>query len=211
MTSSLLPTAQRIVDGPWQHASGAREACAGGPSAWAAFVETSAPLAPFVFGRLDHARCRDDAAMRFIGPVEVMVRLLPVWACEAFEEPRDGWVRAHAIAVATEPFEAQETRPFVEDAEPALDVALTCKARSWITAVVVETGSYAPGVALLARRGAYGVLERRVLELLAVEADAGEPQPRPSSIVPAFSTCFEPRSSTEVLPYELRRRGPGGP
>lgn len=84
---------QQILDGRWQHASAARQACR--DKTWAAFVRETAPARPARLGRRDHARCLPLAASAPAGPFLASVELVPLWGCVTDEAPADEWVAVH--------------------------------------------------------------------------------------------------------------------
>ena len=207
MAADPLATAQVIVDGPWRHAAAARTACRAGAASWSAFVDTAAPPAPRLLGRVDFARCCRQAAAEFAGPHDRPVRLVPLWAGSAEEEPAADWFVAHAIQMDEGAFSVVESGPQYHDAATALPRMATCRARVWRVAHVVESRSYSPEIPLLARRGAYGVLASEVIELMSVEETEGEPLARPTAVVPAFGSWFEPRTGGLSSHPTLKRNG----
>ena len=90
---SSIAIVQRVLDGPWRHASAARQACRDG--AWAAFVRGAAPARPTLFGRGDHARCIVLAESAPTGPILGSLELVPLWGCLTYETPADDWVAVH--------------------------------------------------------------------------------------------------------------------
>lgn len=185
--------AQRILDGPWQHAGAAVAACRRG--AWREFVRAHAPPRPALFGRADHARCLELAANSLEGPRTVRLALVPLWACSAAEEESNGWVAVHGVAQSGHPMYVQEAGPFIAsgDAERRAEAVWECQARRWACKVVAESQFYGPGVELPFRAGAYCVVDRTCFDVLAVEPREADPIQRPTAKVPIFSTLVEPR------------------
>jgi hypothetical protein len=190
---SLLDAAQAIVDGPWRHAARARHACVEGQ--WRRFIAATSPRAPRLIGRFDHAACVTAAATMCTGPEAVVVDVVPVWACSADECASRVWVAVHAMRIGGDNVCIVESGPHDVDARPSLSHAVTCRARRWRIANVVDSRSYAPDIAMSVRRGAYGVVAGDVLALDDISAAVGDAQPPPHVEVPPFCTWFEPRVS----------------
>jgi hypothetical protein len=138
------------------------------------------------------------------GPRVVDVVLYPVWAGDStdIEHPTNKWFAAHAVSVDGEKLHVCEHGPHLEDAAPRIDEHIAARARVWDVGRVVSTGHYPPSITLALRRGAFGVSAATVLEVTEVGAveisplsrrTASAPLPRPTTDVPAFSVCFEPR------------------
>jgi hypothetical protein len=104
------------------------------------------------------------------------------------------WVAVHGVAHEGV-LQVQEAGPFigVPDASPRADALWECAVRRWTAATVVESRSYAPGIPLMLRAGAFGVLGLALDEVLSVEERETEPVPRPAREVPMFASWFEPR------------------
>jgi hypothetical protein len=199
---NTVPIAQAIVDGRWRHAAEARAACRDGT--WAAFVASTAPERPVLVGRFDHGACVERAASMFSGAREVDFEIVPVWACgNDDEEPSGRWCRAHAIRACGEPLGLAEVGPIDRDADPQLDVRVRGRARAWDVGNVVRCGSYAPDIDLALRRGDFGVLAGRVLDVLGVTVEPGVALPPPTIVVPPFCAWVEPR--VDGLAADVRR------
>jgi hypothetical protein len=197
----LLAIARRIVDGPYQHAAAAREACRSGR--WAELAQRTAPERPGLFGgRGDWAACIELASRTFSGPKPVTVTIVPAWGCSTDEGASTEWVEIHAVVVdAREPYIA-EAGPWYEPAEPQLRSVVVARANAFDVAWVVPTRSYAPSIELMLRRGKYGVLAARVIDLLDLTeggyregASPSDAVPRPTIEVPPFCQWTEPRAS----------------
>jgi hypothetical protein len=194
MTSSgdLRPIAQAIIDGPWQHKARALDACRRGT--WAAFVAATAPPRPALLGRWSHGACVRHAATMFAGPRRVAIDLIPVWAGGGEDEvPSTDWHVAHARCIDGGALCICETGPVDRDADPCLDLRVSCQARRWEVGHVVQTRHYSPEIPLALRRGELGVMAGEILEVIELEARPGTPLPRPISEVPPFCSWYEPR------------------
>ena len=124
--------------------------------------------------------------------------LVPVWACSTFEESGAQWVAAHVEARTEAALVVLEPGPYLVDADPRVDQVLECSVRRWSAATVVESAAYAPSVPLLLRSGGYAVCGQTIVEVLAVEAQAGKAVPRPTRAVPPFATWFMPRAEVSA-------------
>lgn len=191
-TAPLADLVQSVVSWPWPDTPRALEACRA--RAWPAFVTDSAPLRPLLFGRLDHAACVRQASGMFDGPRDVLLELFPVWVGDTPDElPAAEWWAVHAMRVDAGPLYVVETAPHGEDAPHLLTQAVHCRGRAWRAGVVVHTARYAPDVPLALRRGAFGVLDVNIYEVLDAQEREGAPLPRPALVVPPFSRWLEPR------------------
>lgn len=202
-----LEVARRVLDGPFRHAAAAREACRRG--SWAELAARAAPERPGLFGgRGDWTACVELASRTFAGPTPVRITIVPAWACSTDEGASTEWVEVHAVFVApadvhtlVAPYIA-ETGPWYDAADPRLDEIVVLRANAYDAAWVVRTASYAPSIELLLRRGKYGVLATRVLDVLdlaeggyrdGAQVRAGETLPCPVIEVPPFCSWVEPR------------------
>lgn len=197
---SATEIAQQILNGKWRHAPAALRACQRGE--WAALAREIAPARPLLVGRLDHRRCLALAEASLTGPETTKLTLVPLWACSTEDAESTEWVAVHGVAAGGQPLSVQEIGPFiaVDDASPRADALWECTVRRWRAATVVESRSYAPGIPLRLRAGAFAVLDLEIDEVLSVEEHASEPLPRPTREVPMFASWFEPRVQ---LPPEL--------
>jgi hypothetical protein len=187
----VLEIAQQLLNGKWRHATAALEACQRGD--WADFVRRFPPPRPLLIGRLDYRRCLALAEASLRGPETTTLTLVPLWACSTFETEANQWVAVNGVAQEGQPLYVHEPGPFVADESPLADALWKCTVRRWQAASVVDSHSYAPGVPLQLRAGAFGVLDIHVDEVLSVEVNPTEPLPRPTREVPMFASWFEPR------------------
>lgn len=193
---SLVETVQQLVDGKWRHVPKARAACASGAAALTRFVDETAPAAPILIGRSAHRACRDAAIAAFTGPRLVTIDLVPVWVGDnEGEEASPQWYCAHAMRVGDGDWGVLETGPIVEDAAPALTSVANARARMWTVGSVVLSQYYAPGIALLQRKGSFGAVASDIFEVLEVTTTPGESLERPTLDVPPFSHWVAPRVS----------------
>jgi hypothetical protein len=188
---SNVAIVQQILDGPWQHASAARQACR--DQTWAAFVQKTAPARPALFGRRDHARCVALAASAPTSPVMASMELVPLWGCVTYESPADEWVAVHGVRWEGRTLDLQEASPFFEHASPRADVLCECKVQRRKAGVVVTSDSYASNIPMRLKAGAFAVLELDISEVLSVAGRDSAPVARPLLEVPIFSRRFLPR------------------
>lgn len=201
----LIQKLQRLLDGPDRDSASAIAACNGGT--WRERLSANGPRPPTLFGRSDYRECIDHASTMFTGPRLVDVTIYPVWVGDStdVEVPTSKWYAVHAMRVADEELRICEPGPHLEDADPCIDEVVVGRVRLWDVGYVVSTSHYSPEIRLPLRRGSFGVVSGRVLEV--VEALEGvEPHgfrraastllPRPTLDVPPFSIWFEPRSSS---------------
>jgi hypothetical protein len=191
MESMNEKLAQRIFNGPWQHAAAAVEACRRGE--WPRFVRNAAPRKPLLLGRLAHGRCVALAASSFTEPTTTTATLVPLWACWTYETASADWVAVHALAIAGEPLEVIESGPHLTDSSLLVNGQWECAVRRWTVATVGESWAYAPSIPMRLRAGAFVVIEQRVYEILSVDVRETEPLSRPTREVPIFASWYEPR------------------
>jgi hypothetical protein len=188
-----IEIAQKVLNGKWQHATAAVQACQRGE--WAAFVRAVAPPRPLLLGRLDHERCLELAERSIKGPETITLALVPMWACSTAEEPSNQWVAVHGVARSGQPLLVRETGPFiaVDDASPRLDSLVECTVRHWTGSVVEDSSFYAPNLPRRRRVGAFCLVELDLDQVFDVAERTTAPLPRPTREVPMFASWFEPR------------------
>lgn len=191
MPATLLALAQRLLDGPWQHAEAAREACRA--ASWAAFVQHAAPPKPLLLGRRAYNDCIERAVGTLCAPFTTSCVLVPAWACSTYEEEGAQWVATHVQLDGEGRLEVREGGPFLCDSKPCAEQAIECTIRQWTAATVVASEAYGPSVSLQRRVGPYAVLNLTIAQVLTAQLRDGAPLPRPTRVVPVFSTWFEPR------------------
>ncbi|MBK9034919.1 MAG: hypothetical protein IPL61_27260 [Myxococcales bacterium] len=185
---------QAVFDGRSRHAAAARAACRAGT--WPSFLAATAPARPGIFGpgRGEHARCLKLAAELFAGPQAAMFDVIPVWVCQAYEEPEDGWVRGHVARVDDEPWSLTGVGGlYHKDAPAVLDARTTGRGRSWNVGQVVETRAYAPDIPLALRGQRFGVIGGTIFEVEVIDAVRGVEVPAPTLEVPAYCTWVRAR------------------
>lgn len=189
---SSVDFVQQILDGHWQHASAARQACRDGT--WAAFVRKAAPTRPALLGRRNHARCVALAERAPTAPFTESAVLVPLWGCVTAETPADEWVAVHGVLRGQGgTLEVQEGGPFFEDATPRVDALFECEIRRWKAGIVVRSDVYDSSVPMRLRAGAFAVLEHNVDDVVSVAVRASAPLARPLLEVPSFARWFRPR------------------
>src|SRR5262249_39936211 len=102
--------AQKLLNGEWQHASAALQACQCGD--WEAFARAIAPARPLFRGRFGHARCLQLAERSLRGPETIELTLVPLWACSTEDDVSNEWVAVHGIAGPGQPLGVLEPGPF---------------------------------------------------------------------------------------------------
>lgn len=198
--STSIAIAQRILHGPWQHASAALDACRSG--SWPSFARSIAPPRPLLVGRRDHGRCLALAERPPRGPESLTLTIVPLWACSTEDAPSSEWIAVHGIREPGQELRVQEAGPFIamDDADPRANAIWTCSVRRWQATIVGSSRSYSPEIALPLRAGEYAAVDLDVDEVLAVEEEAGPCRERPTREVPMFASRFEPRVA---VPDEL--------
>jgi hypothetical protein len=190
---SPIEIAQKLLEGRWQHAPAALQACQRGE--WASFVRAVAPPRPLLVGRIDHARCLKLAERSLKGPETVRLTLVPMWACSTAEEPSNQWVAVHGVVREGQRLFVREPGPFisVDDASPSLVSLADCTVRRWTGSVVEHSYFYAPNLPRRQRMGAFCLVVLDMDHVLDIAVRNTEPHPRPTREVPMFASWFEPR------------------
>ncbi len=168
--AELIKNLSKLIDGDWQYANAAREACKN--NTWTQFQLKQMPK-PFILNCLaffNYNECLSKSVEIFRGPFEEELKLIPVWKGENYDDtPSNNWKRAYVSSMDKDHLQFHNTTTsFLKKNELNFDSIITIKVRKWDVGIIVKTKYYSPSVPLVIRGIVYSLLAYEAVELMEI-------------------------------------------